>query len=153
VPILHRRNLRIRKVKWLSQHHTAHDVWGQDYSPGPLASRLWSLSISRSTYHTKTPEETRLYFSVLGFELRASCWLGRHFTTWTTLLFLLCFGYFRDRVLWTICWLQTPILLISACRVARMRGVSHPIPSQGWNLECVSWEQKCFPQRKYLSRL
>jgi hypothetical protein len=39
-------------------------------------------------------------------------------------------GFFRDRVLWTIClgWLCTVILLISASRVARITGMSHQCP-------------------------
>jgi hypothetical protein len=38
---------------------------------------------------------------------------------------------FWDRVSWTIClgWLRTMILLISASWVARITGVSHPVPS------------------------
>jgi hypothetical protein len=58
----------------------------------------------------------------LGFELRASCLLGRHSTTCASLLALFCIGYFQDMVLWTISlgWLQTMILLIFASWVARI---------------------------------
>jgi hypothetical protein len=62
-----------------------------------------------------------------GFELSVSCFLGRHSTTWTTPLALLCVVFFQDRVSWTICldWLQTTILVISASWVARTTGKSH----------------------------
>jgi hypothetical protein len=79
--------------------------------------------------------------------------------------------FFQDRVSWTICpdWLQTGILLISASRVARIIGASHPhlIPIFAspilfltvkicvvlvlvfnWDrvlLSCPSWPQTCNP--------
>jgi hypothetical protein len=42
-------------------------------------------------------------------------------------LFFFNVEYFWDRVLWTVCpdWLQTPILLISACWLARITGAEH----------------------------
>jgi hypothetical protein len=66
-----------------------------------------------------------------GFELRTSGLLSRHSTTWDTPpAFFLCVEYFRARVSWTIClgWLWTLILLISTSWVARITGVSHPMP-------------------------
>jgi hypothetical protein len=41
-------------------------------------------------------------------------------------------GFFQDRVSWTICpdWLWTMIFLISASWVARITGVSHWRPAQ-----------------------
>jgi hypothetical protein len=55
------------------------------------------------------------FLVVLGFELRASHLLGRHFTIWVTLPALFLIVYFQDRVSQTICpgWLPTMILLIS----------------------------------------
>jgi hypothetical protein len=61
-------------------------------------------------------------FMVLGFVLRAYI-LSYSISTF-------CGGFFRDRVLRTIClgWLQTAILLISASWVTRITGVSHQHP-------------------------
>jgi hypothetical protein len=55
-------------------------------------------------------------FSSIGFELRASCLLGRWATTWATLPALFCFGYFWNRVSRTIClaWRLTAIRLQSS---------------------------------------
>jgi hypothetical protein len=54
-------------------------------------------------------------------------------------------GFFRDRVLWTIClgWLQTAILLISASWVARITGVSHQHPARSRNLQGTNSFMSC----------
>jgi hypothetical protein len=44
-----------------------------------------------------------LFLVVLGFEFGASCLLGRHSSTQATPPALFCVGFFRDRVLSTIC--------------------------------------------------
>jgi hypothetical protein len=57
----------------------------------------------------------------------------------STSLFCVCVkDFFRDKVLWTIClgWHQTEILLISACWVARITGMSHQ-HSATWCLAIV----------------
>jgi hypothetical protein len=70
------------------------------------------------------------FLTVLGFEITASCLLGRPFTTWTTPPALLCFGCLRDRVERTICpgWLLPKILLMCTSWVARITGMSHQYP-------------------------
>jgi hypothetical protein len=69
-------------------------------------------------------------FVMLGLEFRASCLLGRHYTTWATPLDLFYIGYFWDRVLWTTClgWPWIVILLISASQVARITVFPSPTP-------------------------
>jgi hypothetical protein len=55
-----------------------------------------------------------IFFS-LGFQLRASCRIGKCSTSWATLPALFCVENFSDKVLQTIClgWLWTLILLIN----------------------------------------
>jgi hypothetical protein len=67
------------------------------------------------------------FFHVMEFELRASCLLDRHSSTWATPPALFCIGCFQDRVSGIICqaWLRIAILLISTSWVARITGVSH----------------------------
>jgi hypothetical protein len=67
------------------------------------------------------------FFVVIGLELRA------YTLSYSASPF--SWGFFRDRVSWTICpgWLQTSILLISASWVARITGVSHQHPAH-WNV-------------------
>jgi hypothetical protein len=57
--------------------------------------------------------------------------LGRRTTTWATLPAHFCDGYFRDRILRTVCFdcLQTAILLIFASWVTKITGVSHWFPA------------------------
>jgi hypothetical protein len=63
---------------------------------------------------------------ILGFELRASCLLGRCSTTYSTPLILFNVEYFQDERSQTICpgWPPTTILLISAAYIARITCVS-----------------------------
>jgi hypothetical protein len=63
-----------------------------------------------------------IYLVILGFDFRASHFLGRH-STWVIPPALFCIGCFQDRVSWTICqgWLWTVVLLISASWVARLQ--------------------------------
>jgi hypothetical protein len=65
--------------------------------------------------------------SVLEFELRVSCLLGRRSTTWVAPPAHFCDGLIWDRVSQTISpdWFQTRIFLISASWVARITGLSH----------------------------
>jgi hypothetical protein len=63
---------------------------------------------------------------VLGFELRASHWLGRHSITWATSPALFCDGFFQDRVsqITYLSWLWTATILISASWIARIAGIA-----------------------------
>jgi hypothetical protein len=72
------------------------------------------------------------FLMVLGFVLKASHWLGRHFTMWITLPALFCTTYFWDKVSWTIGpgWLWTEILLMFASWVCRIIDVSNGQPVQ-----------------------
>jgi hypothetical protein len=70
-----------------------------------------------------------IFLVILGFELRASHWPGRHSTTRVTPCALFCVGFFQDRVCQTHCpgWPRTTTLLISASWVAGITSMSHCI--------------------------
>jgi hypothetical protein len=68
-----------------------------------------------------------LLFSTLGFELRASCLLGRCSITCATPPALFYIGYIWDMVSQIVCWdwLGTLTFQISASWVAKVAGISH----------------------------
>jgi hypothetical protein len=94
----------------------------------PLTSQLYllyHLNILEHILHFQSLNRAFNHFPlVMGFELRASCLLGKCSTIWASLPVLFSVGYFWDSVFWTIKpgWLQTEILRISASRVARITG-------------------------------
>jgi hypothetical protein len=71
------------------------------------------------------------FFASTGFELRVSCLLGRHSTTWVTVSTFLFWMFLRSGLMNIYqSWLWTTKLLISVSRVVKITGMSH-------------WDQAC----------
>jgi hypothetical protein len=100
-----------------------------------------------------------LYFPDNKWDRSFFCFLFFSFAIWdlnsgptcqATLPDLFCYGFFWDRVLWTVCpgWPRTTILLISVSWIARIIGINQWCPARCIFLmclldTCISLLKKC----------
>jgi hypothetical protein len=96
-----------------------------------VVSHIVSTVQNTKSVHCVPSQNCIFFFSILGFELRASCLLDRHSNTWASSFFCVLDIFEVGPYFCCLRWPQTDILLISASQVARITSMSH-LPSGEW---------------------